>query len=155
MGELCQNTVEESEGNTVEFTIDDYFGQQSPSQPTTGGFHQLMSFTSEIGYPMIGSGNKEWLEDVFPGFPVDKLLSGKSHDNSLQAHFLIDAALCKYLMEDVLSNDELEQVLDEIEKTKEGRHGASYKHIHVWHGTKITGQTGLRTTSWNDPKSLD
>ena len=125
MGELCQNTAEESEGNTVEFAHDDYFGQQSPSQPTTRGFHQLMSFTPAIGYLMIGSGNKEWLEGVFPGFPVDKLLSGKSHDNTLQTHFLIDAALCKYLMEDVLSNDELKQVLDEIEKTKEGRYGCS------------------------------
>ena len=30
-----------------------------------------------------------------------------------------------------------------------------YKHIHIWHSTKITGQTGLHRTSWKDPKSLN
>ena len=96
-----------------------------PVIPRLGGIHQLMSFTSAIGYLMTGSGIEECLEIVFPGFPVEKLLSGKSHEKTLQAHFLIDAALCTYLMEDVLSNDELEQVLDEIERTKEGKYGTS------------------------------
>ena len=59
------------------------------------------------------------LQVVFLGFPVDKSLLGKSDEKTLQAHFLINAALCTCLMEDVLSNDELEQVLDEIEKTEE------------------------------------
>ena len=71
---------------------------------------------------MTGSGIGECFEVVFPGFPVDKLLSGKT----LHAHFLIDAALCSYLIEDILSYEELEQLYDEIERMKEGSYGASY-----------------------------
>lgn len=91
-----------------------------------GGFHQLMSFTSAIGYLMTGSGIEECMQIVFPGFPVDKLLSGKSHQKTLHALFLIDAALCSYLLEDLLSNEELEQMNDEIDRMKEGRYGATY-----------------------------
>ena len=97
-----------------------------PVIPRPGGFHQLMSFTSAIGHLTTGSVIEECFEVVFPGFPVDKLLSGKSHQKTLHAHFLIDAALCSYLIEDILSYEELEQLYDEIERMKEGSYGASY-----------------------------
>ena len=39
-----------------------------------GGFYQLMSFTSIIGYHMTGSGIEGCLEVVFPGLPVQVIV---------------------------------------------------------------------------------
>ena len=102
-----------------------------------GGFHQLMSFTGSIGTLMTGSGIEECFKIIYPSFPVDKLLNGKSHYKTIRAYLLIDAALVVYLLDGLMTNDELENVYDYIQNRKETKDGAYVDETSM---TRITNQ---------------
>lgn len=95
-----------------------------PIIPRLGGFHQLMSYTGSMGYLMTGSGIEDCFKIIYPNFPVDKLLSGKSHYKTVRAHLLIDAALFVYMMDGTISSDELEKSYGYILDRKEDKDGA-------------------------------
>lgn len=104
-----------------------------------GGFHQLMSFNGSIGTLMTGSGIEECFKIIYPSFPVDKLLTGKSHYKTIRAYLLIDAALVVYLLDGLMTNDELENVYDYIQNRKETKDGV---YVDVPFMTKMTNQLG-------------
>ena len=73
-----------------------------------GGFHLLKSYLGCIGYIMKDSGLEELFQCIYPGSEtVDKIMSGGAYYKSLRAHFLVDAALCIYLLENEFSDDDL------------------------------------------------
>ena len=108
-----------------------------PIIPRLGGFHQLQSYTGAMGYLMTGSGIEECFKVIFPNFPVDKLLSGKAHYKTLRAYLLIDAAFFIYIMDEVVSEDELAKVYDYIQDRKEDKDGA---YVETQFITEITQQ---------------
>ena len=83
-----------------------------------------------LNWLMTGSGIEECFKIIFPNFPVDKLLTGKSHYKTVRGHLLIDAAFVVYGMEGVLSNQELADVHDHIDNLKESKEGA-YKETEI------------------------
>ena len=74
-----------------------------------GGFHTLKSFLGCIGYIMADSGIEDLIGIHYSG-DVTHIMDGSSYYKSLRAHFLIDSALCCYLMEDELAEDELMEI---------------------------------------------
>ena len=63
-----------------------------------GGFHTLKSFLGCIGCIMTDSGSEELMKLLYSG-DVTHISDGRSYYNASRAHFLIDAALCCFIME--------------------------------------------------------
>ena len=63
-----------------------------------GGFHILKSFLGCIGRIMADSGLEKLMKLLYSG-DVTHISDGRYYYQALRAHFLIDAALCCFIME--------------------------------------------------------
>ena len=60
---------------------------------------------------MRDSGLEKLFQCIYAGIEtVDLVMSGGAYYKSLRAHFLVDAALCPYLLEGEFSNEELDEM---------------------------------------------
>ena len=76
-----------------------------------GGFHLLKSYLGCIGYIMKDSGLEELVQLIYPGSEsIEHIMSGGAYYKALRVHFLIDAALCCYLIQNCFSLNELEEM---------------------------------------------
>jgi len=77
-----------------------------------GGFHTIMNFLGSIGHLMDGSGLDDLMGQVYATDTVPHMLSGKAISRSIRCHLLIDSALHKLLLRELISDlnpsDELE-----------------------------------------------
>lgn len=67
-----------------------------------GGFHTQMSFLGTIGKLCEGLGLEEILETVYATNSVPHILSGKAYSRAIRGHFMIDLALNKLFMEELV-----------------------------------------------------
>jgi hypothetical protein len=89
-----------------------------------GGFHLLKSYLGCLGHIMKDSGLEELFQCVYPGSDtVDKIMTGGAYCKALRAHFLVDAALCAYLLGEEFTDEELEEMKLFIEKCKQDKLG--------------------------------
>ena len=91
-----------------------------------GGFHALKSFLGCIGFIMGDSGLEELFKIIYPG-DVSHIIDGSSYYKSLRAHFLIDAALCCFLMQNSTTNEEIRGLDSYIKKCVQEKLGADFK----------------------------
>jgi len=98
-----------------------------------GGFHQLVSFLSAIGYIMNGSGIKEFLMTIFVSNSIEKILFGHAFARSVRGHSLIHEVLGKIF----ISEMRLPEV--ECEKMKKAMSSEEFvwpfqnQHVHhLW-----------------------
>jgi len=80
-----------------------------------GGFHTMMSFIGSIGSMMKGSGLEEALEMVYGANSVSHMISGKAVSRALCGHFLVEAALVSKLISALLSCQEEEISVENVE----------------------------------------
>ena len=95
-----------------------------PVVPRLGGFHLAKSFLASIGYLMRGSGLEDCIRLIHNEEP-DNIMSGAAYYKALRAHFIIDAALCSYLIQDCITDDELSLVQDYILNVQEDHLGCT------------------------------
>ena len=91
-----------------------------------GGFHTLKSFLGCVGYIMADSGLEDLMRLVYPG-DVTHIMDGESYYKALRAHFLIDCALCCYLFEDKIAEEDLEDMASYIAKCSNEKLGVNHK----------------------------
>ena len=68
-----------------------------------GGFHLLKSYLGSIGFIMDGSGIEDLVKEIYPDIgdsTVSHNLSGAAYYKALNCHFLLDAAMILYLIQD-------------------------------------------------------
>ena len=82
-----------------------------------GGFHTLKSFLGCVGYIMADSGLEDLMRLVYPG-DVTHIMDGG---------FLIDCALCCYLFEDKIAEEDLEDMASYIAKCSNEKLGLNHK----------------------------
>ena len=90
-----------------------------------GSFHFLKSILGCVGYIMKDCGLENIVQKIYPG-NVDHIMSGGSYYKALRAQFLVDAALCSYLLENYFDKGELEEMEEFIKKCKQEMLGAQY-----------------------------
>ena len=99
-----------------------------------GGFHLLKSYLGSLGHIMRDSGLEELFQCVYPGSEtVDKIMSGGAYYKSLRAHFLVDAALCAYLLEDEFTDEELEEMKLFIVRCRQEKLGSKFNNRITQH----------------------
>lgn len=84
-----------------------------------GGFHTEMSFLGTIGKLCEGLGLEEILETVYAPNSVPHILSGKAYSRAIRGYFMVDLALNRILMEELVprnsSQIQWNQILFEAE----------------------------------------
>ena len=80
-----------------------------------------------MGYIMADSGLEDIMRLVYPG-DVTHIMDGGSYYKSLRAHFLIDSALCCYLLEDDITEEDLGDMACYIAKCSNDKRGINHKN---------------------------
>ena len=75
---------------------------------------------------MADSGLEDLMRLVYPG-DVTHIMDGGSYYKALRANFLIDCALCCYLFEDKIAEEDLEDMASYIAKCSNEKLGVTYK----------------------------
>ena len=101
-----------------------------------GGFHTLKSFLGCIGYIMTDSGLEDLIRLIYPG-DVSHIMDGGSYYKALRSHFLVDAALCSYLLEDEITDEDLTDMKAYIAKCSQEKLGINYKSRAVQDLSKV------------------
>ena len=79
------------------------------------GFHIRKSYLSCIGCIMADSSLEELIKLLYSG-DVTHISDGGSHYKALRPHFLINAALCCFIVEEKVYDDELVDLAGYIKK---------------------------------------
>lgn len=110
-----------------------------PAVVRLGGFHLLKSFLGSVGFIMKDSGLEEVFQCLYPGEDtVDKILSGGAYYKALRANFLVDAALCSFLLKNEFSDEELKDMQEYIIRCRTNKLGAkNEERIVKYFDTKI------------------
>ena len=66
----------------------------------------MNSFLGCVGYIMAHSGLEDLMRLVYSG-DATQIMDGGSYYKALRAHFLLDSALCCYLLEDDITEEDL------------------------------------------------
>jgi len=77
-------------------------------------------------YIMADSGLEDLMRLVYPG-DLTHIMDGGSYYKALRAHFLIDRALCCYLFEDKIAEENLEDMASYIAKLSNEKLGVNHK----------------------------
>ncbi|KAK3917801.1 Protein lin-54-like protein [Frankliniella fusca] len=91
-----------------------------------GGFHLLMSFMGCIGHLMSGSGLEDLWATVFAKNSVQHMCSGKAYSRAVRAHFLTQAAILSFVLNQVFDSPDIERtrrkLLEICRKLYRGEH---------------------------------
>lgn len=121
-----------------------------------GGFHLLKSFLGCIGYIMRDSGLEEVFQMIYSGSEtVDHILTGGAYYKAIRAHFLVDAAMCSFLLKDDFNPGELDDVRSTINHCVKEMPGSNFQSAvtrHIQEVIKsriaITSESGRTAKLW-------
>ncbi|KAG5865826.1 hypothetical protein JTB14_002984 [Gonioctena quinquepunctata] len=63
-----------------------------------GGFHQLISYSGSVCYPMDGSGWRNLINTRYAINSIEKMMTGHDYYRAVRAHILAHTALMKIVM---------------------------------------------------------
>ena len=71
-----------------------------------GGFHLLKSYLGSIEYIMRDSGLEDCLNEIYKS-SIPNIICGNAYYKCLRAHFLIDSALTTFILESVITEEDV------------------------------------------------
>ena len=95
-----------------------------------GGFHLLKSYVGAVGAVMADTGLQEVIQLVYPGGNVSEhILSGGAYAKALRFHFLMSAAIYKFVMKDAFEEDDLLEMEKHLRLLRERQPG---ERNNIW-----------------------
>ena len=89
-----------------------------------GGFHLLKSYVGAVGAVMADTGLQEVIQLVYPGGNVSEhILSGGAYAKALRFHFLMSAAIYKFVMKDAFEEEDLLEMEKHLKLLRERQPG--------------------------------